>query len=81
MIKEFVKRAFVSIILIIAAIACFRVGFGENAIKYDLVYAFVGIVLMFRAFFYLNKQLFDTATKMEIKLKNKINRIKEKIKW
>ncbi|WP_323595861.1 hypothetical protein [Aliarcobacter butzleri] len=81
MIKEFMKRAFVSIILIIAATACFRVGFAENAIKYDSVYAFVGIVLMFRAFFYLNKQLFDTATKMEIKLKNKINIIKEKIKW
>lgn len=60
MLKEFIRRALVSILVMIASSACFRVGSVENITRLDFAMNItVGYVLFIWAFYYLFSMVFD----------------------
>ena len=60
MLKEFIKRSFVTILLMFASSACFRVGSVENITRLDFAMNItVGYVLFIWAFYYLFSMVFD----------------------
>ena len=60
MLKEFIRRALASILVMSASSACLRVGSGENITRLDFAMNItVGYVLFIWAFYYLFSMVFD----------------------
>ena len=60
MLKEFIKRSFVTILLMFASFACFRVGFANITNQIDFIMNLVvGFVLFAWAFYYSFSMVLD----------------------